>query len=410
MTARLVRLAVPLYTAAVIVALSLADGGFFRWTWPWATAGLAAAAAGAALLRTGAKVTRLEVAFVAGLAALSAWQALSAEWSPDPERSLEDALRGTVYVAAAAAFLVVGRVAGPRAILAGVVGGAAVTLAVGLVEHARSGRADAFQGDLLFEPIGYANAVGILAVIAVLLALGLLFERQATPLRAGLAGVVCVSGAALVLTESRGAWLAGTVGLAAAAVFHRLRRWHWAFPGFLGLVGLLVVAILVSPLVVEPARLHGTLSDRAFYWPLAWHALGSPLHGIGSGAFAQLWALERPVPVNAIDAHSLFLEALLELGAVGLVVVATTLALPLAVASRLTGGWAAGATGAYTAFLVHAAFDWDWEMPAVTVAGLACGAALLAAGVQARSATSRWTSRGFASQIRALIRSTSSQE
>jgi hypothetical protein len=57
--------------------------------------------------------------------------------------------------------------------------------------------------------------------------------------------------------------------------------------------------------------------------------------------------------------------------------VATTLALPLAVASRLTTGWAAGATGAYTAFLVHAAVDWDWEVPAVTIAGLACGAALL---------------------------------
>ena len=388
MTARLVRLAVPLYTAAVIVVISLADGGFFRWTWPWATAGLAAAAAGAALLRTGARVTLLEAAFVAGLAALSAWQALSAEWSPDPERSLEDALRGTVYVAAAAAFLVLARVAGPRAVVVGVVGGAGVTLTVGLVEHARRGTSDpfqGFQGDLLYKPIGYANAVAILAVIAILLALGLLVERQSTAVRAALGGVVFVSAAALLLTEGRGAWLAGAVGLAAAAVFHRLRRWPWAFPGYLGLVGLLVVAILVSPLVVEPARLYAILSGRAYYWPLAWHALGSPLHGLGSGAFAQLWALERPVPVNAIDAHSLFLEALLELGAVGLVVVAVTLALPLMVASRLTGGWAAGATGAYTAFLVHAAFDWDWEMPAVTIAGLACGAALLAAGSAAGS-------------------------
>jgi hypothetical protein len=27
-----------------------------------------------------------------------------------------------------------------------------------------------------------------------------------------------------------------------------------------------------------------------------------------------------------------------------------------------------------TAFLVHAGLDWDWELPAVVVAGLACGA------------------------------------
>jgi cytochrome c-type biogenesis protein CcmH/NrfG len=39
----------------------------------------------------------------------------------------------------------------------------------------------------------------------------------------------------------------------------------------------------------------------------------------------------------------------------------------------------AAAAGAYVAFLLHAAIDWDWEMPAVTVAALACGVALLLA-------------------------------
>src|SRR5262249_33519680 len=37
------------------------------------------------------------------------------------------------------------------------------------------------------------------------------------------------------------------------------------------------------------------------------------------------------------------------------------------------------ALAAYVAFLVHAGFDWDWEMPVVTLAGLACGVAALAA-------------------------------
>ena len=35
--------------------------------------------------------------------------------------------------------------------------------------------------------------------------------------------------------------------------------------------------------------------------------------------------------------------------------------------------------GAYTAFLVHAGVDWDWELPAVTLVGLLCAAALLVA-------------------------------
>jgi hypothetical protein len=40
------------------------------------------------------------------------------------------------------------------------------------------------------------------------------------------------------------------------------------------------------------------------------------------------------------------------------------------------------AASAYTAYLVHAGLDWDWEMPAVTLAGLLCAVGLLAAGRQ----------------------------
>jgi hypothetical protein len=36
------------------------------------------------------------------------------------------------------------------------------------------------------------------------------------------------------------------------------------------------------------------------------------------------------------------------------------------------------AAAAYVAYLVHAGVDWDWELPAVTVAALAAGAALIA--------------------------------
>ena len=39
----------------------------------------------------------------------------------------------------------------------------------------------------------------------------------------------------------------------------------------------------------------------------------------------------------------------------------------------------AAAAAGYLAFLLHAAIDWDWEMPATGLAGLFCGAALLVA-------------------------------
>ena len=40
--------------------------------------------------------------------------------------------------------------------------------------------------------------------------------------------------------------------------------------------------------------------------------------------------------------------------------------------------------GAYVGYLVHAGSDWDWELPAVTLVALTCGAALVVSGERAR--------------------------
>jgi fructose-specific phosphotransferase system IIC component len=49
--------------------------------------------------------------------------------------------------------------------------------------------------------------------------------------------------------------------------------------------------------------------------------------------------------------------------------------------ARRRAPYVPAAVAAYAAFLVHAGLDWDWELPAVVVAGLCCGAAALAADV-----------------------------
>ena len=131
-----------------------------------------------------------------------------------------------------------------------------------------------------------------------------------------------------------------------------------------------------------PAPTHGDVSGRVFslsgsnradYWRVAWRVYEDhPALGAGAGAYSRSWLRERPVPQPVQDAHSLYLETLAELGPIGLVLLLVALATPFG-APRLW--WTPVALAPYAAFLAHAAQDWDWELPAVTVAALACAAA-----------------------------------
>jgi O-Antigen ligase len=131
-----------------------------------------------------------------------------------------------------------------------------------------------------------------------------------------------------------------------------------------------------------PASTHGDVrgrvfspsgSNRADYWRVAWQVYEDhPVLGGGAGAYSRSWLRERSVPQPVQDAHSLYLETLAELGPIGLALLFIALAAPFAVSRSW---WAPVAFAPYAAFLAHAAQDWDWELPAVTVAALACGAA-----------------------------------
>ena len=122
------------------------------------------------------------------------------------------------------------------------------------------------------------------------------------------------------------------------------------------------------------------------------------LRGSGAGSYSAEWFRERTVASDATNAHQLYLETLAELGPLGLGLLLAALGTPLAAAWRARRHpLASGATAAYVAFLVHVAADWDWQLAAVGLAALCCGAALVvmaraspsrAAGVRARTALS----------------------
>jgi O-antigen ligase len=122
-------------------------------------------------------------------------------------------------------------------------------------------------------------------------------------------------------------------------------------------------------------------SNRSDYWRVAWRQVEAhPWLGGGAGSYQRFWLRHRAHDLPVRDAHSLYLETLAELGPVGLALLLCALAAPLlAIAAARRLPLAAAALGAYVAFLVHATIDWDWEMTSVTLAALACGAALLLA-------------------------------
>ncbi|HEX4930378.1 MAG TPA: O-antigen ligase family protein [Gaiellaceae bacterium] len=366
--------------AAAVTLLAFRDGGYFPSAWRVATVALLAAAALAIVVRGTPKPSRGQLAVVLGLAALAGWTALSALWSPDPGTSLLEAQRALVYVAAIVAAIAVG-----GRLLAGTIAGIGIVCVYAVGQRLLQGAPDPpdpFQAELLQEPLGYANALGGLAAIALAATLVLARVPRLRLLTLAVCFLFLIT---VVLTGSRGGWLAALVGAAVAVLLAwGRRRLAAAAAAVAGLALALALALPAGPLVDEAAARGG---DRAWYWHVAWQEVSAfPVAGRGAGTFELAWLEEQPISVSVVDAHSVYLETFAELGLVGLGLLALALAPPLVAAFRGVGGiTSAAATGGYVAFLFHAGVDWDWEMPAVTVAGLLCGAAVLRCRVDARS-------------------------
>lgn len=116
-----------------------------------------------------------------------------------------------------------------------------------------------------------------------------------------------------------------------------------------------------------------------------WHSAlddfrAHPLVGSGAGSFSRWWLEHRATSYFVQDAHNLYLQTLAEGGVIGLAIILVLLSVPLVAAVRARDHpLVAPAFGAYVAYLVHAAIDWDWQMPAVTLLALFVGAAMVAA-------------------------------
>jgi O-antigen ligase len=210
-------------------------------------------------------------------------------------------------------------------------------------------------------PIGYANGLGLLCAIGVILCAS---TRRWWP-----GAAVCA--AALVWTLSRSAIVACIAGLLLLA------------PRRVAL-GAAVVLAIAAVLLARPTyeRFQSPAPDTRGVSRLAtvsghgrthlWRtALREGAQNLVAGGGAGSWrhnATGRDLPANA---HSLELETFAELGILGLI------ALGVFFVSVPRRGVV---FAAFAAWLLVSAIDWDWQLPAVTGAAVICAGSLTGTG------------------------------
>jgi hypothetical protein len=438
---------------AGVAWLGFSSGGYYATTWGPATAIAAGSACAVLACRGRLSLGRADRALLGLLGAFVLWIAVATLRPGAATRGVPEVERAALYLATAWALLVAVRRSGVPAALGGALAGTLVVVCSGLVSLLlpRHVSADAFEGRLLFEPVGYANACGILAALGAVLALGAVAHAASARVRAVAAAGLAPLVVGLYLSGSRGAAAAAAIGLVAALALDPGRRrlaatvfvamplpllavWLaersrvgdnqastelivrngrivFAVVVLLGLAqacivpgalarlapalerwGPRVLLVLAGPAVAAVA-LHGVggaLGDRPAYW----HVAFADVHahswlGSGPGTFAVHWLMARGAPLDVQNAHSLYLETLAELGPVGLASLVAALAVPVVCAVRRRSSLTAVACGAYVAALVHAGLDWDWQMPVVMVTALVCGAAIVVDARPAQSVPTR---------------------
>ncbi len=289
--------------------------------------------------------------------------------------------------------------------------GAWIAMAIGLL------------GAVAVAPKRLTVITGILALapapaIAVIIASrsGALSHLESSLARAQHEGHRMALAVAVLAVVSAGVGVAITLAERRLRVSARARR---ASAGALGAVGIAIVVVAFvhfgNPVSVArnswnsftgpPVQVtsDSNLNKRLFtlssngrvdIWAKAIDAFAEhPLNGVGGGSFERFWNQNRNSDLKVVDAHSLYVEVLAELGPLGLLLFVALVALPLVAGIRQRHDPLVPLVfGAFLAFAFHAGIDWDWEISGVTLGALFVGAALLG---RARGDTPRVRGGGF---------------
>jgi hypothetical protein len=404
------------------------------------------------------------------LLAMAAWSFLSGTWSQSAWRAIAEFDRTALYLLAVLTFVTLPRV-GLRPVLRSVTAAMVVLVLVGLATRLRPDLfavAPTVSPQRLSYPLGYWNALGVMAAMALVLCLhaaadvsghlavrvlgAALWPPLAVALyltlsRGGIGAAVAGVALYLVLAPPRGllvaipaiapvtyfavshaydatalisqtptsaaavaqgrtllgtvvvcAVAAGALRIVLASLDVRIARVRVPSPtgwrrglAWGGAAALLVVAAIAAgapaalqqqydrfvsnaptnPIVDPRARLGEVYnSGRVSHWKVALTASRDDrLRGVGAGTYDLQWNRLRSYPTSVTQAHSLYVETLSELGIVGLAALVSAIVALLAgtFAYRRSRPQRAAAAAVMLVWALHAALDWDWEMPAVTL-------------------------------------------
>ncbi len=243
--------------ASIVLAANGSDGAYFSQSWGWVALAFLVPTTVLLILDRVAVPGRLRIVFASAMGALGLWIALSATWSISSSASVREVERMLVYVALALAVaLVLKRGDGPG-VVAGALGGIALTSAYGLGTRLFPDWFDAYDDPInlyrLAEPLGYWNALGLLSAMGVVLAIGVVAHARRASVAGLAAAAIPVLALTLYFTFSRGAWAALALGIGAAIA---------ADPRRLRLTWTALVVCLPSGICVLYASRHDALTTE----------------------------------------------------------------------------------------------------------------------------------------------------
>jgi putative inorganic carbon (HCO3(-)) transporter len=209
----------------------------------------------------------------------------------------------------------------------------------------------------------------------------------------------------VVITQSRGAWLALGAVLVALPVLRW--RWGWILLLLVAAFGILAALRLGFNPLIEAVASGGAIegmNDRLDIWSRTVFMIQDfPLTGIGMGTFTQvadaLYPFSLALPGTIYHAHNLFLQVAVDLGIPGLIAWLAVLLVAAACAwqlyraektkrGRLAAGLGAGLLCSLLAMSVHGLTDavtWGMVRPAPLV-WVICGLAVAAWKINAEKA------------------------